>query len=128
MAAEVVETTRLYARTVAKISPEWIERAAAHLIKRTYSEPQWNPHGADVIAGEKVSLKGLVIVPHRTVSYGPIEPRTSREIFIHHALVEGEYRTNGEFFKHNQNLTHQVRQLEAKAPPTRRSSSTVAGR
>ncbi len=115
MAAEVVETTRLYARTVAKISPEWIERAAAHLIKRTYSEPQWNPQRADVIAGEKVSLKGLVIVPHRTVSYGPIEPRTSREIFIHHALVEGEYRTNGEFFKHNQNLTHQVRQLEAKA-------------
>jgi ATP-dependent helicase HrpA len=115
MAAELVETTKLYARTVAKVSPEWIERAAAHLIKRTYTDPVWNPQRADVIAGERVTLRGLVIVPHRTVSYGPIDPRTAREVFIHHALVEGEYRTNGEFFKHNQSLTRQVRLLEAKA-------------
>jgi ATP-dependent helicase HrpA len=115
MAAELVETTKLYARTVAKVTPQWIERAAAHLIKKTYTDPQWDARRADVIAGEKVTLRGLVIVPHRTVSYGPIDPRTSREVFIHHALVEGEYRTNGEFFKHNQSLVSQVRLLEAKA-------------
>ncbi|HSV16624.1 MAG TPA: DUF3418 domain-containing protein, partial [Tepidisphaeraceae bacterium] len=115
MAAELVETSKLYARTVAKVSPEWIERAAAHLIKKTYTDPVWNPQRADVIAGEKVTLRGLVIVPHRTVSYGPIDPRTAREVFVHHALVEGEFRTQGEFFKHNQSLTRQVRLLEAKA-------------
>ena len=126
MAAELVETTRLYARTVAKVAPQWIERAAQHLIKRTYTDPVWNPQRADVIAGEKVSLKGLVIVPHRNVSYGPIDPRTSREIFIHHALVEGDFRTNGEFIRYNQNLIRQVQMLENKARRARSIGGAAA--
>ena len=114
VAAELVETTRLFGRTAAKVTPEWVERAGWHLIKRTYTDPQWNVQRGDVIAGERVTLKGLVLVPHRTVHYGPIDPRTSREVFIHHGLVEGEIRTQGEFFKHNQTLVAQVRLLEAK--------------
>ena len=114
MAAELVETNRLYARTVAKILPEWIERAAEHLIKKTYNEPQWSSQRGDVVAGERVSLKGLILVPHRTVCYGPIDPRTSREIFIHYALVEGDFRTSAPFFKHNLELLAHVKTLEAK--------------
>ncbi len=115
MAAELVETTRLYARTTAKVTPEWIERAAEHLLKRTYTDPQWNAQRADVTAGERVSLRGLILVPHRTVPYGPIDPRTSREVFIHHALVEGDFRTGAPFLKHNMDLLHGVTTLEAKA-------------
>jgi ATP-dependent helicase HrpA len=114
MAAELVETNRLYARTVAKVLPEWIERAAVHLIKKTYSEPQWSAQRGDVIAGERVALKGLILVPHRTVCYGPIDPRTAREIFIHFALVEGDFRSQSEFIKHNQSLLHEVRLLQQK--------------
>ena len=108
MSAEIVETQRLYARTNAKVLPEWIEAAAAHLIKKTYTDPHWNSQRGDVIAGERVSLKGLIIVPHRTVSYGPIDPRTAREVFIHHALVEGDYRGQGEYLKHNRKLVDDV--------------------
>ena len=115
MAAELVETTRLYARTNARVTPEWIERAAAHLLKRTYTDPQWNPQRSDVTAGERVSLRGLILVPHRTVVYGPIDPRTSREVFIHHALVEGDFRTGAPFLRHNVELLNGVRTLEAKA-------------
>jgi ATP-dependent helicase HrpA len=115
MAAELVETNRLYARTVAKVLPEWIERAAAHLIKKTYSDPQWSSQRGDVIAGERVSLKGLILVPHRTVCYGPIDPRTAREVFIHYALVEGDFRSNADFFKHNLDLLREIRTLEAKS-------------
>ena len=115
MSAELVETTKLYARTAAKVTPEWVERAAAHLLKRTYTDPQWSPARAEVTAGERVSLRGLILVPHRTVSYGPIDPRTSREVFIHHALVEGDFRTGGPFLAHNMDLVRQVHLLEAKA-------------
>lgn len=115
MAAEVVETTRLYARTVGLVRPEWIERIGAHLIRRMYSEPAWNPETAHVVATEKVSLYSLVIVPARRVHYGPIDPRTSREIFIHHALALGEFRTSAEFFKHNAALRAQIERMEAKA-------------
>ena len=115
MAAELTLTTKLYGRTVARIDPKWIERLAAHLVKRTYTDPTWNPARADVQAGEKVTLRGLVIVPHRTVSYGPIDPRTSREVFIAHALVDGEYRTNAEFFKHNVALVEHIKLLQTKA-------------
>ena len=114
MAAELVETNRLYARTVAKVLPEWIERAAAHIIKKSYSDPQWSSQRGDVIAAERVSLKGLILVPHRTVCYGPIDPRTSREIFIHFALVEGDFRCAAPFFKHNRGLVDHVHTLEAK--------------
>ena len=115
MAAELVETTKLYARTVAAIRPEWIERAAAHLIKRTYSEPHWHAPSAHVVAYEKLTLRGLVIVPRRTVHYGPIDPRTSREIFIHHALVEGDYRTSADSILRNRDLLDYVLRLQAKA-------------
>ena len=115
MSAELVETTKLYARTAAKVTPEWVERAAAHLIKRTYTDPQWNAQRAEVTAGERVSLRGLILVPHRTVTYGPIDPRTSREVFIHHALVEGDFRTGAPFLPHNMGLLRQVQALEAKA-------------
>jgi len=114
VAAEVVETTKLYARTVAPTRPEWIERAGAHLVRRMYSEPTWNPQTAHVVATEKVSLYSLVIVAARQVHYGPIDPRTSREIFLHHALALGEFRTNVPFFRHNQALRAQVERMEAK--------------
>jgi ATP-dependent helicase HrpA len=114
MAAEIVETQRLYARTVAKVDSHWIERAAAHIVKHSYSDPQWSIERGDVIASERVSLKGLVLVPFRHVSYGRIDPRTAREIFIHYALVEGEFRTRAEFFIHNRKLLDEVRLLEAK--------------
>ena len=115
MSAEVVETTKLYARTVAKVTPEWVERAAAHLLKYTYTDPQWNANRSDVTAGERVSLRGLILVPHRTVSYGPIDPRTAREVFLHHALVEGDFRTGAKFLAHNLDLLRVAHTLEAKA-------------
>jgi ATP-dependent helicase HrpA len=115
VSAEIVETTRLYARTNARIDPEWIERVAEHLVKRAYSEPSWEEKTQNVVADEKVSLYGLPIVPRRVVNYGPIDPKTSRTIFIHHALVEGELRTQAPFFAHNQRLTEEVRALEHKS-------------
>src|SRR5205814_10342826 len=74
VAAELVETTKLYARTVAKVQPEWIERIGEHLVKRTYTDPRWQPERGHVVATEKVTLYGLVLVPQRTVHYGPINP------------------------------------------------------
>lgn len=114
MAAELVETSRLYARTVAPIQPEWVERLADHLVKRTYFDPHWNPQTAHVVAYEKLSLYGLVLVPQRPVHYGPIDPVQSRQIFIQ-ALVEGEYRTDAPFFRHNQRLIDEIETLEAKS-------------
>ncbi|MEK6235770.1 MAG: ATP-dependent RNA helicase HrpA, partial [Planctomycetales bacterium] len=90
MAAELIETSKRYARNVARIDPKWIEPAAAHLVNRSYSDPQWNRAGSSVIAFEKVSLFGLTIVPRRRVNYGPINPGKSRELLIEHALVEGD--------------------------------------
>jgi ATP-dependent helicase HrpA len=114
MSAEIVETTKLYARTNARIDPEWIERAAEHLVKRQYSEPRWVAETATVVADEKVTLYGLPIIPKRMVHYGPIDPKISRTLFIHHALVEGEYRTDAPFFAHNKKLVEEVQELEAK--------------
>lgn len=114
MAAELVQTNRLYARTVARVQPEWIERLAPHLIKRTYSEPHWNRKSAHVEAYEKITLQGLIIVPRRRVHFGPINPQHAREIFIQNALVEGEYDTSAPFFAHNRELIERVRTLEAK--------------
>jgi ATP-dependent helicase HrpA len=115
MSAEIVETTKLYARTNARIDPEWVERAAEHLVKRAYTAPRWDAERASVVADEKVSLYGLPIVPRRVVHYGPIDPKVSRTLFIHHALVEGEYRTQAPFFVHNQKLVEEVLELEAKS-------------
>src|SRR5258706_10729886 len=115
MAGEIVETTKTYARTLARIQPEWVERLGEHLLKRTYFEPHWNEHTAHVVAYEKVSLYGLILIPQGAIHYGPIEPRISRELFITHALVQGEYRTEAPFFRHNARLVDEIESLEAKS-------------
>ena len=114
MAAELVETTKLYARTVAIIQPHWLERIAAHLVKRTYTEPQWQRLTGHVVAFEKVSLFALPIIARRTVHYGPIDPEISRQLFIHHALVLREWTSGAEFFVHNKQLIDDIRLLETK--------------
>ncbi|MGM0520881.1 MAG: ATP-dependent RNA helicase HrpA [Pseudomonadota bacterium] len=115
MAFELVETSRLFARTVAKIDPTWIEPQAQHLVKRSYADPHWEMKRAQVVAKEQVTLFGLPIVTGRRVHYGPIAPEESRELFIRRALVEGEFRTQGEFFAHNRALIDEVTDLEDRA-------------
>ncbi len=115
MAAELVETTKLYARMLARIEPEWAEPLASHLVKRTYLEPSWHKKRAQVVATEQVSLYGLLIVPKRLVHYGVIDPEVSHQIFIRSALVEGDFETKGAFFKHNQGLLAHIETLEAKS-------------
>jgi ATP-dependent helicase HrpA len=115
MAGELVETTRVYAHNVAAVHPLWIERAAAHLVKRTWSDPHWRPDIGRVLAYEKVTLHGLTLIARRKVHYGPIDPKLSREIFIHHALVLGDYETIAPYFAHNTKLVRQVQDLEAKS-------------
>src|SRR5690606_23221827 len=109
MAAEIVQTTRLYARTVAKIEPEWIEALARHLVKRSYADPHWAKDAGQVMAIEKVSLFGLDIVPRRRVPYGPVAPEDAREIFIHHALVEGDMLRRPAFLEHNLGVMEEAR-------------------
>jgi ATP-dependent helicase HrpA len=115
MAAELVETTKLYARTVAGVHPIWVERVAGHLVKRTFSDPHWRPDIGRVLAYEKVTLQGLTLVPKRKVHFGPLEPRLSREVLIHHALVLGEYETDAPYFAHNKKLIADVEKIEAKS-------------
>ncbi|WP_447528312.1 ATP-dependent RNA helicase HrpA [Vreelandella sp. TE19] len=115
MAFELVETTKLYARTVAKIDPAWIESQAEHLVKRSYSEPHWEMKRAQVVAFEQVTLFGLPIVARRRVNFGAIDPKESRDIFIRRALVEGEFQTKGAFFAHNRALVDEVEALEDRA-------------
>lgn len=115
MAAELVETSRLWARTVAAIEPEWAESLAGHLVKRSYSEPHWESKQGAVLAYEKVTLYGLPIVAARKVNFGRIDPRLSRELFIRHALVEGDWDTHHEFFHRNRELLREVEQLEHRA-------------
>jgi ATP-dependent helicase HrpA len=115
VAAELVETSRLWARVTARIEPEWAESLAAHLVKRSYSEPRWDARRGAVVATEKVSLYGLPIVAARTVNYGRIDPVTARELFIQHALVEGDWQTHHRFFAHNQRLLAEAGDLERKA-------------
>lgn len=114
MAAEMLETSKLFAHQVAKIEPEWIEAPAAHLVKKTWMEPHWEKKRAQVVATEQVTLYGLIIVPKRKVHYGRIDPQLSHQIFIRSALVEGEYQTHAAFFKHNRDLLASVETLEAK--------------
>jgi ATP-dependent helicase HrpA len=114
IAAELVETTKLYARTVAPIKPEWVERAARHLVKRTYTDARWSRITGQVVAHEKVTLGGLTLVPRRTVPYAPIDPRHARELFIHHALVLGDYDTDAPYFRHNARLLREIELIEAK--------------
>ncbi len=115
MAAELVETGRLYARVVAAIQPQWIERTAGHLVKRSYAEPHWEKRPAQVAAYEKVSLYGIDLVTRRKVNYGSIDPAISRELFIRGALVAGDYVTQAEFFTHNRDFVQEIVRLEDKA-------------
>ena len=115
MAAEIVETTKPWARGVARIQPEWIEQAAGHLLTRNYSEPHWQARRGQVGGYEKVSLFGLTLVARRRINFGPIDPALAREIFIRFALVEGDFKTRAPFFRHNQELIEDIRAMEAKA-------------
>ncbi|GAA1772470.1 ATP-dependent RNA helicase HrpA [Luedemannella helvata] len=112
MSAELVETSKLWARVNARIDPEWVEPLAKHLVKRSYSEPHWEMKQGAVIAYEKVTLYGLPIVARRAVNYGRIDPALSRELFIRHALVEGDWRTHHTFFDANRALLDEVEELE----------------
>ena len=115
VAAELVETSRLWARTAARIEPEWAEQLAAHLVKRSYSEPHWSARRGAAMAAEKVTLYGLPIVAARQVSYARVDPAAARELFITHALVEGDWQTHHKFFHDNQRLLEEARDLEDKA-------------
>lgn len=115
MVAELVETSRLWGRIAAKIEPEWIEPLAQHLIKRSYSEPHWEKSQGAVMATEKVTLFGLPIVAARPVNYSKIDPALCRELFIRHALVEGDWQTRHAFFRANLKLLAEVEELEHKS-------------
>lgn len=115
MSAELVETSRLWARVNARIEPEWAEKLAPHLVKRTYSEPHWDRKMGAVMAFEKVTLYGLPIVPRRRVGYGKVDPVVSRELFIRHALVEGDWETHHKFFDANNRLLKQITEIENRA-------------
>jgi len=115
MAAELVETSALFARTVARIKPEWIEPLAGHLVKRTYSEPHWSRKRAAAVATERVTLHGIPIVVDRIVDLGRIDPDTARELFIRHALVEGDWDTRHRFFHANRALLDSAGELETRA-------------
>ena len=115
MAAELVETTRLYARTVARIEPEWVEGLAGPLLKRSYAEPHWEKRSAQVTATERVTLYGLPIIANRRVNYGPLDPALAREIFIRQALVEGEFHCKAAFFQYNRQLLAELEELEVRA-------------
>ncbi|NES30997.1 ATP-dependent RNA helicase HrpA [Micromonospora terminaliae] len=115
MAAELVETSRLWGRVAGRVEPEWVEPLAQHLVKRSYSEPHWEKKQAAVMAYEKVTLYGIPIVTSRKVNFGRIDPALSRELFIRHALVEGDWQTHHRFWADNQRLLAEVEELENRA-------------
>jgi ATP-dependent helicase HrpA len=115
IAAELVDTSKLYARCVAKIEPDWIEPLARGLTQSHYSDPRWDRKMGMVNAWERVSLYGLTIIPKRRVHYGPINPQEAREIFIREALANGEFNTNASFFTANERLIAEIEELEHKA-------------
>src|SRR3954452_18863438 len=115
MVNELVETSRLWGRTVARIDPRWVEPMAGHLLKRSYDEPRWEKKRAQVVATERATLYGLPIVAGRTVSYGQLDPVLSRDLFIRKALVEGDWDTRHRFFAANRELIEEVEALEERA-------------
>ena len=115
MAGELQETTRIYARNVARVEPDWIEKAAAHLVDRAYVEPHWDKARGEVVAYENVSLHGLVLAARRKVSYGRIDAARAREIFIEGALVAGELDSALPFWNHNRGLIREIEELEHRA-------------
>ncbi|WP_286917491.1 ATP-dependent RNA helicase HrpA, partial [Pseudomonas sp. UBA6276] len=115
MAAELVETTKLYARMVAKIEPDWIEPLAVHLIKKNHFEPHWEKKRGQVVAFEQITLYGMIVVGRRPVHFGPIDPVASRELFIREGLVRGEIQSRAKCLTANRQLLEQLDELEAKA-------------
>lgn len=114
VAAELVQTSRLYARTVAPVQPEWIERAAAHMVHRDYTDPHWLRRRGQVVAHERVTFQNLILIPRRTIDYAPVDPRTSRELFIQGALVLEDFDCDAPFFRHNGRLRRHIESLEAR--------------
>lgn len=114
MAAELVETSRLWARVAAKFDPVWAEQVAPDLVKRSYSEPHWSTRQGAVMAYEKVTLYGVPIIAQRRINYGRVDPVVARELFIRHALVEGDWKTHHKFFHRNRALLNEVEELEAR--------------
>ncbi|MBI4005065.1 MAG: ATP-dependent RNA helicase HrpA [Gammaproteobacteria bacterium] len=115
VAAELTETTRLYARTVASIDPQWLIKPAEHLLLSQYFEPHWDTRAQQVMAYEKVTLYGLILIPRRRINYGRVNPVEARRIFIRDALVEGNYKTQAGFFEFNHKLMDDIRLLEQKS-------------
>lgn len=113
--ADLVETSRLYGRIAARVEPEMVERVAGHLVQRTYSEPHWDAKRGAVMAFERVTLYGLPLVPRRRVGYAAVDPVVSRELFIQHALVQGEWQTRHHFFADNARLRAELAELEERA-------------
>nr|WP_144418398.1 ATP-dependent RNA helicase HrpA [Mycobacterium sp. EPa45] len=113
--ADLVETSRLYGRIAARVEPEMVERVAGDLVQRTYSEPHWDAKRGAVMAFERVTLYGLPLVPRRRVGYGTVDPAVSRELFIRHALVQGEWQTRHHFFADNARLRTELAELEERA-------------
>ena len=115
VAAELVETTRLFARTVAAIEPRWLEEIGAHLIRRSRSDPHWEKNRGEVIALERGTLYGLPVYVNRRVPFAPHDPDLARDIFIRSALVEGDFETRAPFFAHNRRLVADIERLEHKS-------------
>ncbi|QGX08402.1 ATP-dependent RNA helicase HrpA [Janibacter melonis] len=115
MAGELVETTRLWARTNARIDPEWAERAGAHLVRRSYSEPRWSKRQASAIATERVTLYGVPLVAGRTVQLSRVDPVLARELFIREGIVSGEWETHHQVFRDNARAIARVEELEARS-------------
>lgn len=114
VAAELVETTRRYVRTVARIKPEWIEPLAGHLIKRTFSDPEWDARAGSAMAFEKATLFGIPVIPRRRTRYSKINPDTSREMMIRHGLVEGDLEMDLPFVRHNARLMEELEGLQTR--------------
>ena len=115
MAAELVDTTRLYARCVAQIQPEWLEKVGEHLLKKSWGEPRWEKRSAQVTASERATLYGLVVYSQRRINYGNFNLPEAREIFIRDALVGGDFDTRAPFFAHNHKLIRDIENLEHKS-------------
>jgi ATP-dependent helicase HrpA len=115
MAAELVETTRLYARCLAQITPEWVEKIGGHLLKKSWGEPRWEKRSAQVTASERATLYGIVVYSQRRINYALHNPAEAREIFIRDALVAGDYDTRAPFFAHNHKLVREIENLEHKS-------------
>ncbi len=115
VAGELVDTSRLFARTIANIQPEWLEKVGGHLLKKSYGDPRWEKKSGQVSAYERATLYGLVVYSQRRIDYGKINPSEAREIFIRSALVDGDFDTRAPFFAHNQKLIREIENLEHKS-------------